>query len=658
MQKNEYPDGLNLSPESELHGEIVRKVVAAARRGYSAGADMRARAREVDRTLKTFVPVKYSEDFLRMRDYGRPDAPLEIVVPASKNSRDTWLTYMAGSQLSDPANIYSLIGHGGPAGTVRAAKFERLLNAQGAWFQHDISFMTFWGDAFSHGVGVIVPEWTKHIRRVPMQEEVSDVLHLLLKKAGVSGINRSDIVRYVDERVIHEGSRIQNCSVYNVIMDPNTPMQDQERSEYCGWIERTNTQQLLKRSVDPEERLFNIGRLREIVKGRQGNTSGSIRESGEYGYPTVHEHEFPGYDTETCDIIHMYMRVLPKEWKIGTDERPALYEFVIGAEEVLIGLRKLDYDHGRLPMLFGSPSADGYETFPFSELGSTYGLQQFCDWKLRAQVANQSKVLNDMILVDPSMFEEEDLLNPAPGKFIRTRRSLFGLGGIDQFIKQLNVVDVTGGNLNDVQTMVQLMYQMLGTSDITMGDMSHMPERPTAALGMAARSSALSRLQYMAQKLAAQVMPSLTWMLAHNTLQFMTEDVRVSILGAKYEDQLRTEMGLPTGVNEVAVSPWDLDLDFDVAPVSNMSKDGNIAAMGTVVERMLSVPDIAMEAFSGIDIRRLLLAYVRKSGFGDVQEYLIKNDKLPGVSPSVMPDEQVLQEVQAGNLIPEDQFTG
>ena len=656
MAMSKYPNNLNLAPDGDLHRSIVNRVMDCARRGWAAGEAARQRAREIDRTLKAFVPARWTDKFLGMRNYENPEAPLEIVVPVSKNARDTFLTYMAGAFLSEFPNLYYLQGRGGPQGMIRAALFERLLNTQAVWFQHDISYMTFWSDMFSYGVGCLVPEWSKHRRREPAIAETSEVLSVLLRRIGVN-VSEGDLIRYLDERIVHEGNRLTNCSFYSLILDPNVSITNQENAEFCGWVEQTNIPTLLKRASDPEERLFNIEQLRDYVKGRGGGDvpSWSIDYGASYGYPKLHDGIFPGFQSESCRLVHVYYRCIPKELGIGKEDRPELIEFVVGEGNILVGMRRVDYDHGRLPMVLGSPSHDGYETFPLAELASTYGMQQFCDWKLRAQVANQAKVLNDMLLVDTSMFEEEDLLNPAPGKLIRVKRSLMGLGAISQFVQQLNVQDVTAGNLSDVMAMTSFMNQLLGTSDIVMGDLSKLPERPTAALGMAARQSALSRLQYMAQKIVGQTHYQLVSMMTSNTLQFMAQDVMLSIAGTRYEQDIRRELGLPEGYSEILVGPWDLDLDFDIIPQNKMVKDGDISVMSSLVERMLSIPEIAMDAFSGIDLRGLMLAFMRKSGFENVHEYLKKNQSLPPVQATQMPDEQVLAEQQAGNLVPMDE---
>ena len=587
-----------------------------------------------------------------MKNSKRPAEPLNIVIPVSKAALDTWVTYMAGSYLSDPMGLYALQGRGGPQGIVRAALHERFLNTQAIWFNHDLKHTIFFRDSYAYGLGCIAPQWGKHKRREPIIKDVSKTLFYMIKNV-VPGVKPGDVVRYLEERVVHEGNELTNVDYYSLILDPNTTINEYDKYEYAGWIERTNVLVLLGREPDEEEHLFNVKYLRDKVKSGAGRSkhweARGEREDSIANYWGQREGE-----NVTTDIIHYFWRLIPKQWGLGDSEEPEVHKFIIGADDVIIGWQRISYDHGMLPMLFGAPNTNGYDTFPVSGLANTYGAQAYCDWKVRAQIANQAKSLNDMLLVDTSMFEEEDLLNPEPGKLIRAKRSLYGMGGLDQFVKQLNVSNVTAMNLNDVQNMMGIMFQILGTTDIVMGDLSSQPDRPTAQGLMAARNSALSRLQKDAQILVSQMWYRLIHIMASNTVQYMDQEVMLTIVGSRFEQDIRRELGLQEGFSDVTLNPWNLDLNFDVMPVNKMQADGDTQAMGMVIERMMSMPELAAPALAPYDLSGLFGAYARKIGFQNIHEYR-RHQELPQVTGGTMPDEQVLQQVDAGNLIPMEQ---
>lgn len=647
------------NPESDLHKEIVAKVMECVRKGFSAGKELRNRADQIDSTLKAFVPTSNLDNYWRLRNHENPKAPLEIVIPISKAARDTFLTYMASAFLSDPMRIYALRGRGDRAAIARAGLLERLLNLQALWFKHDLSYMTFWNDMFCYGLGAVIPEWSKIKRRQTITSFADEAMAMMLRQEGKM-VNIGDMIKSVEEKIVAEGNKLTNCSVRNVFLDPSAPLHEQDRGEFCGYIERVNVFSLVERAKDPEERLdlkacrYLSEKVRAGAYGNVGMLHDGVFGS-DYGYESIHEIVMPSEKRETCAVVHLFKRIDPKEWKIASgDDVPdsCLVEFIVGAGEVLIGVVVIDYDHGMMPMVFASPSHDGYETYSLAELASVYGMQQYCDWKVRAQVANQSKVLNDMLLVDPTAFEEEDLLNPAPGKLIRLKRALYNSGGIDQFIKQLQVQDVTANNLADVLQVASFMNDLIGVSDIVRGDLSSMPERPTAALGMAARQSALSRLQYLAQKIQSQSMVPITYMMAYNTLQFMSMDMVINIVGSRYEQDIRSVLGMGPDETDIYVSPADLDGDFDIEPQTKLRNEADVNAMQPVVERLLQIPEIAMSIMSKLDATALVLNYIKRSGFENVEDFLQKNP-VP-VMASVLPDQQVAQQAQAGNLAPMD----
>lgn len=652
------------NPESDQHRKIVNRVMEAARKGYTAGRELRDRAKQIDSTLKAFVPTRNLDNYWRLRNHENPEAPLEIVIPISKSARDTFLTYMAAAFLSDPMRIYALRGRGDRAAIARAALLERLLNLQALWFKHDLSYMTFWNDMFCYGIGAVIPEWSKIKRRQTITDFADEAMAMIMSQEGKK-VSPGDMIKYSQEKIVAEGNKLTNCGVRNIFLDPDAPLHEQDRGEFCGYIERVNVLSLVEKAKDPEERLdLKACRyLSERVRSGAYGSAGMFFDTalgGDYGYETIHELTFPSEKRETCYVVHLFKRVDPKEWGIAAgDDVPdsVMCEFIVGAGEVLIGVIPIDYDHGMMPMVFASPSHDGYETYPLAELASVYGMQQYCDWKVRAQVANQSKVLNDMLLIDPTAFEEEDLLNPAPGKLIRLKRALYNSGGIDQFIKQLEVRDVTAGNLQDVMQVASFMQELIGVSDIVRGDLSGLPERPTAALGMAARQSALSRLQYMAQKIQSQSMVPLTYMMAYNTLQFMSQEMVINIVGSRYEEDIRAVLNMGPDETDIYLTPADLDGDFDVEPQTKLRNEADVQAMQPVVERLLQIPEIALQIFSKLDASALVLNYIKRSGFENVEDFLAKTGPI-AVNPVVMPDQQAAEQARAGNLVPMDSIGG
>jgi hypothetical protein len=157
-------------------------------------------------------------------------------------------------------------------------------------------------------------------------------------------------------------------------------------------------------------------------------------------------------------------------------------------------------------------------------------------------------------------------------------------------------------------------------------------------------------LQRLALITSSQFMQDMAIFQAYNTLQFMDHPVGISVVG-RFEQELRSEYGLPQGYNEVEVNPWELEPYFEVE-INDGSQPGvdDIQAMTQVMQTALSIEGVAPEVFGGLNIPGLFLQWARKAGFEDVHQFVRSSGG--GISPQVQPDTIVAQQVQAGNYVP------
>ncbi len=639
-----YPYGLDLSPDSELHKKLIFEIKRRAEESYSKGSSSRNRAREIDKVLYSFVTEKDEENILEIVHNNRPAAPIKIIIPVSKAVLDTWVTYMASAFLSNPYGIYTLRGRGNKESALKALMQEILLNYQAIWFGHDVKYITFWKDCYAYGLGTLMPFWDKHTYKVPAMEIVTEELKAMLGNSVSAQVG--DIIRYMKEVTIHEGNNLMNIDFYSVFIDPNTPINDADKFEYAGFFERVNILDYLKKESDPEYKLFNCKYAKDRIQSVP-NSNISYGRERDYSKKTTIEQQY------FCDVTHFFWKLIPSDWGLSNSEYPEVYYFRIVNNDVIVSCVNLEYLTGSIPLMFGAPNTDGYDTYPISTIATTFGIQKYVDWKLRSQVANQSKALNDMIIVDPFVFEMEDILNPQPGKIIRTKRSMYGTPGIDNYIKQLAVADVTHNNLNDVNNIITLMYQILGTTDIIMGDLSRMPERPTAQGLMIARNSALSRLQKDAQMLVSQMWYKLTFAMACNNILFMDEGVQLNIAGTKFQQILRSDFGFEESNTEhITITPEDLSMDFDVIPLNKFQQETNMQAMAMFLERIIQNPQVLMSIMAEYNIPAIFRQYMRKIGFDNIDDYVVNRPTQIPVQPEIVPDEVARNEMEKGNIIP------
>jgi len=650
----DYPYDLDLRPTSELHKRLVDAVKDRARRGYQTVSDKRDTWRKLDHHQNAYVPANQQTIFEMKKD---PKSAVNVVIPLSRAFLDIFVAYQGGQMLGDPSGPYALTARGDKERLVAAAKMDRLINTQSVWFRHALKHFINLRDQNLYGIGVMMPFWNKHKRKEPVIDEVSNILYEMIK--DVVDVKPNDLIRYLETVIVHEGSEIENIDPYALIIDPNAKLNDYQKAEFMGYYHRTNAMQLLFDEEDPEQRLFNCRYARDLAEQSNGRTSETyLQQSGRFDTVDSPENEYynerePQADTTNeVDTAHLFWHTIPAKWGISGSEHPEWFQIDLSCDEVITRFQKIEYDHGHNPMLFSGPTTTGYDMFPVSGLEATHGMQEFVDWKVRSHWFNASKVQNDMFIADASAIEIDDLRNPGPGKIIRVKRPLLGTANIDQFVKQFKTMDVTQNYINDIAGMNELFNRVLGTHDILSGNMAQMPERPTAVGLSMAQGGASDRMRMYGQITTDQQWYTFVDMLCRNNLQFMEHPMVVSIVGSRFETQIRTELGIPEGVNTMNVDPWDLNMDLDIMPLNRMQKEMNLTAMNMLADRMLQIPEISMEVFAGMDVRGFFLSLVRQMGFPDVHEYVKSKGQLPPVNPQVIPDEQLNREVEAGNLVP------
>jgi len=148
---------------------------------------------------------------------------------------------------------------------------------------------------------------------------------------------------------------------------------------------------------------------------------------------------------------------------------------------------------------------------------------------LNHMILNQRKILNDMLIVDPSRINIEDIRHPFAGMFARLKRRGFG-GNIDEAIKQLDVRDVTGGNITNIGLLTGFMEQVAGAPRTLQGAETSPGEKTATEINQVL-SSALGRAGMMANLISMTLLYDIGFQIAHNTIQFMEEDTYVNMTG-------------------------------------------------------------------------------------------------------------------------------
>lgn len=637
----DYPIKGDLRPGSKLSNKLVEELRDRIHYGTIATRMMQGDWEAIDWTLSAFVPPEALDEDKRAQHYD-PTRPIATVIPVSLASMDTFLTYFDSVFNRNPLYRYKALGN--MENVVRTALMEKICHKQSQWFKHYEAVESALRDSLAYGIGLTAMEWRKKWAYRPYDQEVMQQAIAILEETGVR-VNKKEFKRLMEQEVVAEGTRLIPIDPYRAIMDPSVTPERIQDSEYFGWLERHNIMNLLLRENDPEEGFFNMKYVRSLADNGEAisprwleRASGRNDHQNFMGLTSHKQHQ------NLVDLSRMYIKLIPKEWELGPEDYPCLYGITLAGEDIIVQCDRLDFAHGQMPVCAVAPTSDGHSNIPVSRMATTYGIQRATDFYINSHNFNCSKAINDMLVVNPRYINEEDILNPGPGKLLRVNEDAYGLDDIRKAVMQLNVSDVTGRHMGDAAQLTEMLRQINGTTDITMGDLSGMPERPTATGVNAAQTGAVSRLQHLSKRISIQYMYDLAWMQAFNNVQFLDMEIQVDAMG-RYEQELMQQFGLS---NEIVANPLDLttNFDIDIESYANPSNQ-NVDAVTQVIQMLLSMEGVGPVLAERIEFIPLFMHWAKLTGAEDMNQFINTGGQM-----QQMPDEQVQQQVQQGNLVP------
>jgi len=591
----DYPEELDLRPSSKLHQRIKDEVLSRARESANVMSSRFSSWNDIDKVLTCYIETDKKENLVKEKDSRKP---VSIVFPYTYAIMETLLSYLVGAFFQDPIFRYEGTG---PEDVVGAILLEKIIDIQCNKNKVALNLHTMLRDSLGYGLGVVAPTWKTNKR--------------------------------------FSGNALENIDPYLYLPDVNVAVHEVQKGEYSGWVSKTNYMDLLTEEQQGND-LFNVKYLKRL-RGRktsiyQGDNSARNKKSGFSKTQTE-------YTTFPVDVIYKYVKIIPKDWELGSSEYPEIWHFGLASDEVVIKARPAGFDHGMFPITVCAPDFDGYSSVPLSRLEMLQGLQGTLDWLFNSHIANVRKAINDMLVVDPFLVNVKDIESPEPGKIIRLRRPAWGKG-VKDAVQQLQVNDITRGNIADSSWIVQWMQKISGSDDSMMGSLRQGgPERLTGAEYQGTRAGSVSRLERLARVIGLQSMQDIGYFFAAHTQQMMEESTYVKAAG-DWQELLLEEFAHERG--RIPVNPNDLNINFDVLVRDGSVPGGNFSdAWIRLFDILGKNPELAQE----FDVVRVFKHIARNMGAKNVNDFVRRGGN---IQPNMQTSDQVNQGVAAGNIMP------
>jgi hypothetical protein len=622
--------------------------------------------RKADRIYRHYVdPGEVDRDGKRLYPWAR-----DVVVPLTFAIVQTQLSWEM-TAFTQRTPIVPLDGVS-PEDVKPAKVMEQVLQHEWTTDRMSLALYQWLLDRRRYGVGIVWLNWVRDATRQWVETPQSVTLPVLGMEIplGTKG-------EWVD-RVKYEGNRIEPVDPFAFYADPRVSLGECHKGEFVGYRKRRHYNELLLMQRDGQ-----YANVEQIPKasGILGADTSSQTEREAIGRSDAtlgqymsqvgpNSYDFQDKGAVTLDV--MVIRAIPKDYGIGPGASPEKAVVVLANDAVILRAKPFEYDHDELPACVMELTPDRYEYSTPGVVEHIEDLQDYLSWLWNSHAQNVRRTLNNQFLVDPSLVEIADLLQPQPGLFARLRREAQGRPGVmDAALKQFPVSDVTRTHMQDMDLVINMMQRVAAAPENLQGILAA-GERTLGEQQLAV-TSAQGRLRLEAQMGWLQGIVRSTHQRISNIQQFMDEDRWIQVVGT-----YPRALGMPVDQKFLKVGPDEIQGQFTYTQPDMVVRGDEkmLMAMREIFLAIAKDPELRQH----FDIVKIFEPIAQLAGIKNIEDYTRETPigggqvPVPGmpafgapgvgggappgqptpqgpVRPRVLPDEEVERQVQNGNLV-------
>lgn len=622
--------------EDPRHKKIIELVKNSFQLSYKYAEGRYKKWEEADNMDRSFV------DTSAVDDKGKKLNPFDrtVFVPMSRAIKDTILTYFHNVFLG--SRPFIPIDGRGPEDVKPAKIQEIILDYQLEQQNMHLVGYRFLNDLIKYGYGNIKTTYGriwKWITRMQPTMRTFPFPH-------------TEHERVKEQILSYEGPILATGDVYRSFHDPRVPVGDIRSGQFMGWVLKRAFYYLKKMEGNP---YFNLEYLRQIGREEifKDELSGGRSRWESMGLTdpenTVTEEQLDKMNP-SYTMRELAIELIPRKYGLSESNRPEIWWLTTVNNQLLIRADQMIFDHQTLPVVAGEYDYDGYSLYTPGFYEGIKGLQDLLNWIYNSHIDNVRRAVNIRSIIDPEYIRIRDLLQSNPAQVIRMRRSIAEEGrSIDSIFKQLPVVDVTRGHLQDAQLIGDLMQRQAHTPDTLQGVETDIKRTATEISKLA--SSGVNILQTLATVIWAQAIKPLAEMCVQNNQQLLSQRRFYRIIGEYAKDLIQVDPTYAGGnIPAIQAGPEDIQglFDFPIRDVNlPMKPSDNAEVWADVFKASSSNPIISQQ----IDVFWIFKQLCESLGIKNIDDARIQIGNA-NINYNVLPDQQIQNRVQAGDLMP------
>lgn len=412
---------------------------------------------------------------------------------------------------------------------LRHSQWNRLL------FQHLTDLGRF-------GPAILETAWTRDITRAYVTPEPVMQMPNVAMLPVQLGPTWTEYVKF-------EGNTIKNVSPYRFFPDTRFPLVDFQRGEFCAAEEEYSIGQL--RDMEESGEVAGIdfikpfGRNGLDVDCRGGATRTMMNLS--IGNSGTNWLMGPSQSQKTALVTKVQVRIVPSKFKVdgektlGPEEHQVLYHCWYANDNRIIKLEPAYFWHDKFSWSMSHFTPDMHRTVNLGLADLIYRLQDVITWHINSRITDVRRNMRGRLIVDPAGIETKSL-DGEGDIFLRKSASK---SGVDRWVKQLPVTDVTSGHMTDADTLSKVMELVTGVNGNAMGQYNS--GRRSAQEARVVTAGAAGRMKMHGHLIWETGIGPLGQMMLSNQRQSLSQDSFFRIIGKLLDDppQIDPQTGQP-----------------------------------------------------------------------------------------------------------------
>ena len=537
--------------------------------------------------------------------------PTKMVVPLSYAQVKTFEAF-CHSLYTQRERIFELVGMS-EADHKPAKIAEALLARDLMANKFETILSQFLKDSARFGLGVMKVSWVREQRVVSETQQVGGV--------SVFGFNflpkREEIVK--KKVTTYLGNRLVSVSPYRFFPDTRLPISRFQEGEFCA--SEDDYSQVTLRRLESDGLVHGIDYVPVIthdVLDRRGRTEDVTSFLTTTPFASA---KGPFLITE------MQRTLVPRLWsvddeRLGDEDYPVKYLIWIANDHRIVRFEPLDYPHGEYTYVVGEYDPDLLRVTNQGLSDTIDQLQSVISWFISSRITSVRKVISNFLIVDPSGIEMSDLEARRP--VIRLKSEAQRQGGVDRWLKQLNVNDVTTNHLTDAQFLQQIVQIVTGIGDNVMGQFYR--GRRSATESRNVGMGAASRLKLVALLLFRTALEPLARQMLANLRAGLDEATFVRIVGLGDADPGFLKATRDDMVGEYEFEVFDGTLPSERALLAQTLEE--------ILVELVRQPQSALAL--QLDPRAMMLEAMQLRGIRNPTRFTLKTAPQPNVNTQPM----------------------